>query len=81
MPSDHGLGLHDRQSRGPLRPHLSQDDPEEAIQPGQHWATSFALEYCHLLPQRQDFKGNIHATAEKDANGGQQRQDQGEHTQ
>lgn len=79
MPPDHGLRFYDRENIRPARPELSQGGPEEAIRAGQCRARPFALEYRDLLPQREDFQGSIHATAEEDADRSQECGNQIEH--
>jgi hypothetical protein len=72
MPSDDGLRFHDDQNIRPSRPDVPQRGPEETIKADKCGSRPFAFEYSGLLPQRQDFKGDIHATAEEDTDGSEE---------
>jgi hypothetical protein len=79
MPADHSLRFDDCENIRPSRPVQAQGVPEETIQVVQRGARAFPLEHSDLLPQREDFEGNIQAAAEENANGCQECGDQIEH--
>jgi len=54
-----------------VRPPVAQCHPEKSIQTVQFWPRPFAFEDTNLLAEREDLKGHIASTAEKDANHGQ----------
>jgi hypothetical protein len=58
---------------------MPQHGPEEAVEAVQRRSRPLTFEHGDLLPQREDFKRGIHATAEESADGSQECGDQIEH--
>jgi hypothetical protein len=79
MPSDHRLRFHNDQNIRPSRPYVPQRGPEETVEAVQGGSRPFSFEHGDLLPQRENFQGGIHTSAEEDADGSQECGDQMEH--
>jgi hypothetical protein len=76
MPGDDGRGLDDEEDFRPAAPAAAECDPEESVQEVQGWARPFALEHGELLSEGEDFKGGVAATAEEDADDGEDGEDE-----
>ena len=72
MPADDGLRVDDHHCFSPAGPKLSKQDPEQPVQPMQARAHPLSLEHRNLLAKREDFEGSVAATAEEDADNGEE---------
>ena len=79
MPAHDGLRFYDDQNIRPSRPQLAQCGPEETIKARQCGARPLAFEHSDLLPQREDFKRCMQATAEEHTHGSEECGDEVEH--
>jgi hypothetical protein len=79
MPCDHFRRLHDDQNIRPARPNAPKNGPEEAIGAAQGRSRAFAFEDGDLLPQGEDLKRSLEATAKEDAQSGEECGDEIEH--
>jgi hypothetical protein len=79
MPPDDGLRFDDDQHVRPARPHVPEGGPEDAVQAGQRWPRSLALEHRDLLAEREDLQSGIGVIAEEDAHGCEHGQQEFEH--
>ncbi len=65
VPADDGLGFDDLEDIHPAGPEARQGSPDEPVKGVQRRSRSLALQYCQLLPQREDFEGNVGAIWKK----------------
>lgn len=59
MPANNRFWFHDQQGRGPVCPEPSENHPEESIRRFESRALVSALQYAHLMPERDDLKSQI----------------------
>ena len=71
MPADDGLGFDDLEDIHPAGPEARQGSPEEPVEGVQWRPRSLALENSQLLPQGEDFEGDVAAILEEDPDGGE----------
>ena len=79
MPCDHCRRLHDDQNIRPARPNTLKSGPEEAIGAVKERSRAVAFEHGDLLPQCEDFKRSLEATAKEDSKSGEECGDETEH--
>jgi hypothetical protein len=79
VPTDNRLRLHDDQDFGPAGPSAAEDRPEEPVAGVECWSGPLSFEHGYLLSQGEDFKGEVAATTEKDAHGGEQGEEEFQH--
>lgn len=71
MPADDGLGFDDLEDIHPAGPEARQGSPEEPVEGVQRRPRSLTLQNCQLLPQGEDFEGDVAAILEEDPDGGE----------
>lgn len=76
MPADDSLGFDDLQDVHPAGPATRQGSPEEPVQGVQRRPRSLALPHRQLLPQGEDFEGDVAAILEEDPDGGEDGEDE-----
>ena len=79
MPAGDGVRVDDHQCVRPAGPNLSEQDPEQPVQPMQAGAHPLPLEHGNLLAKREHFEGGITATANENAEGGEECEDKRHH--
>jgi len=67
MPADHGVGLHDQQSRTPIRPDTRQQRPENPVAPPEPRRFRFLLENGELLSKGEILSGEFGSVAKNAA--------------
>ena len=65
MPADHGLGLHDQQSRSPARPEPGKPDPEDAVPATNLRLLDRPLQDGQLVAERQILGGQVRRVTEE----------------
>jgi hypothetical protein len=75
VPADHGFGIHQDQDIRPAGPTLAECRPEESVPGVQPWPRSFPFEHGDLLPQGEDFEGNITSTAKAGSDAHKEREE------
>lgn len=72
MPAYDGVRIHEQERFGPAGPKLSQQDPEQPVQPMQARPRPFPLEHCNLPAKREHVEDGVAAATEKHAHGGEE---------
>ena len=79
MPADDGLRLDDDQDVPPTMPEAAQSAAEEAVEAIQGRTRSLAFQYSDLLSKGENLKCRVAATAEENADGGEDGESEFEH--
>jgi hypothetical protein len=79
MPADDGLRLHEDQDVPPTRPQAAQSASEEAVEAIQGRTRPLAFQCRNLLSKGKDFESRVAATAEENADGGEDGESEFEH--